>query len=244
MYRLEYTKGKGFIDKMSPCVRKSSSSKKKKTTPKTKTYVALNQPTLLKSKPLAKQGKVIRSDKSGSVVAAHVAMAVYKRRYKQLSSVFLYRRGKGTVSRYSINFKSKSGKKVASAKLTSKSICKVTPGKPGKSRACHAAASGTKCTTSHGHKSLKAKTKSLSKSKSDLKKAKKVLTSTKKRVTKAKKVLCKSKSGSKTRTSAKKKVAKLAKEMASKKKRVTKLKAAVKKKTKSLSSAHKSLHKK
>lgn len=111
-------------------------SSKSKSFPKTKKYVLLKQPTLLKDKSLSKQGKEFSTTRSPSQWVAMYAMMVYSKRYKQLRSAFVYR--KGTVYRYSITFKSKSGKKCASAKLTSRSVCKVTGGKPGKSRSCHA----------------------------------------------------------------------------------------------------------
>ena len=195
-----------------------------KSTSRTKKYVLLQQPTLLKNKSLSKQGKEITTTKSPSQWVAMYAMAVYSKKYKQLRSAFLYR--KGTVYRYNITFKTKSGKRCATAKLTSRSVCKVSPGKVGKSRSCKAHGAGPQTTA------LSAKKKSLAKSKSDVKKARKSLTSIKKRVAKAKQALCKTKSGTKKRAAAKKKVTKASKQMATKKKSLTKLKAAVKKKSK------------
>lgn len=213
-----------------------------KSSPKTKTYVLLKQPTLLKNKSLGKQGKEVRTSRSPSVWVANYAMAMYSKKYKQIGSVFLYR--KGTVYRYNVAFKTKSGRKCATAKLTSRSVCKVTPGKVGKSRSCHPYGSGKSGKSgSLSHKSLTAKKKSLSKSKSELKKAKKSVSSAKKRVTKAKKAFCKTKSGSKKRSSAKKKVTKASKALSSAKKSASKLKSAVKTKTSALARAHKSLHK-
>ncbi|CAM9707538.1 unnamed protein product [Ectocarpus sp. 6 AP-2014] len=200
-------------------------SSKSKSSPKTKKYVLLKQPTLLKDKSLSKQGKEFTTTRSPSQWVAMYAMMVYSKRYKQLRSAFVYR--KGTVYRYNITFKSKSGKKCASAKLTSRSVCKVTGGKPGKSRSCHAHGAGPQGTVT-------SKKKALAKSKSELKKARKSLTVVKKRVAKAKQSLCKSKSGTKKRADAKKKVAKSTKEMAQKKKLMSKLKTDVKKKSKEL----------
>lgn len=227
---------------MSSFAQKSTSS-----AAKSRTYVVLKKPTLLKSTPVAKQGKVIKMKSSGSVVAAKYAMAVYKKAYKQLSSVFLYR--KGVVSRYSVKFKTNAGNKVASVKLTSRSLCKVTPGKPGKSRNCRAEkkkanarkaskARATRCK----HKSLSVKKRSLTKAKAALKKAKKVLSTTKKRITKAKKALSKSTPGTKKCRAAKKKVSRVSKSAASRKARVVKLKLIVNKKTKALHVAHVYLH--
>lgn len=208
-----------------------------KSSPKTKTYVLLKQPTLLKNKTLSKQGKEIRTSRSPSAWVANYAIAMYSKKYKQIGSMFLYR--KGTVYRYNVTFKTKSGRKCATAKLTSRSVCKVTGGKVGKSRSCHPYGTGKsgEKSSSTSHKSLSAKKKSLSKSKSALTKARKALSSAKKRLTKAKVSLCKTKSGTKKRSSAKKKVNKASKTISSAKKAVTKLKSAVKKKTTVLSRA-------
>lgn len=201
---------------------------------KSKTYTVLKQPTLLKNKPLSKQGKQMRTSRPPAELAAKYAMALYSKLYKQVASIFLYR--KGTVSRYSITFKTKSGKKCANAKLTSRSVCKVTPGIPGKSRSCQPYGSRAK-------KALIAKSKDLSKSKSKLSKARKSLSSVKKNVTKAKIAVCKAKSGSSKEKCAKKNLKKMSKELTRARNGVDKLKAAVKKKTKSLSRAKKSLSK-
>lgn len=209
---------------MSPSKSRSASK-----SGKTKKYVLLKQPTLLKDKSLSKQGKEISTTKSPSQWVAMYAMALYSKRYKQLGSAFLYR--KGTVYRYNITFKSKSGRKCATAKLTSRSVCKVTGGKPGKSRSCR----------SHGSASLASKKKSLSRSRSDVKKATKSLSASKKRVSKAKKALSKTRSGSSSRTKAKKRVKKASKEMSSNKRSLTKLRAQVKKKSKEVKRMSRSL---
>lgn len=201
---------------------------------KSKTYTILRQPTLLKNKTLSKQGKEMRTSGPPSELAAKYAMALYAKKYKQVSSIFLYR--KGTVYRYNITFKTKSGKKCANAKLTSRSVCKVTPGRAGKSRSCQPYGSRAK-------KALIAKSKALSESKCKLNKARKSLSSAKKHVTKAKIAVCKAKSGSSKQKCAKKKLKKMSKELTLAQKGVDKLKAAVKKKTKSLSRAKKSLSK-
>lgn len=192
---------------------------------KSKTYVLLKKPTLLKSKPLGKQGKEIKTSRSPSEWAARHAMTVYTKKRKQISSLFLYR--KGTVYRYSISFKSKSGKKCASSKLTSRSVCSVTPGRVGKSRGCHPHGSGAK--------SISAQKKSLAKSKSELKKLSTSASAMRKRVKKAKKALSKTKSGTNKRAAAKKKVAKATKALSIKEKTFKKIKALVRKKTKALS---------
>jgi len=202
--------------------------------PKSKTYTVLKQPTLLKNKTLSKQGKEMRTSRPPSELAAKYAMALYAKKYKQVSSIFLYR--KGTVHRYSITFKTKSGKKCASAKLTSRSVCKVTPGKVGKSRSCQPYGARAK-------KALSAKSKALSQTKCKLSKARKSLSSAKKSVTKAKIAVCKTKSGSSKQKCAKKRLKKASKELTTVQKSVDKLKADVKKKTKSLSRAKKALSK-
>lgn len=192
---------------------------------KSKKYVLLKQPTLLKNKTLSKQGKAISTTRSPSQWVAMYAMALYSKKYKQLRSAFLYR--KGTVYRYNITFKTKSGRKCATAKLTSRSVCNVTGGKPGKSRSCHP----------HG---LSAKKRSLAKAKSDLKKAQKSVSSSQKRVSKAKKALRKTTHGSSSRSRAKKRVKKVSKELTSSKKKVSKLKAQVNKKSKEVKRMSKS----
>lgn len=207
-----------------------SKSKSASKSAKSKRYVLLKQPTLLKDKSLSKQGKEISTTKSPSQWVAMYAMALYSKKYKQIGSAFLYR--KGTVYRYNITFKSKSGRKCATATLTSRSVCKVTGGKPGKSRSCRA----------HGSSSLASKQKSLSRSRSDVKKAKKALSASKKRLCKAKKALSKTKSGSSSRTKAKKRVKQASKELSAKQKRLTKLKSQVKKKAKEVKRLSRSLH--
>lgn len=202
-----------------------SKSRSASASKKTKKYVLLKQATLLKNKTLSKQGKEISTTRSPSQWVAMYAMALYSKKYKQLRSAFLYR--KGTVYRYSITFHTKSGRKCATAKLTSRSVCKVTGGKPGKSRSCHP----------HG---LSAKKKALAKAKSDQKKAEKSVSSSKKRVSKAKKSLEKTKSGSSSRAKAKLRVKKASKELSSTKKSLSKLKAQVKKKSKEVKRMSKS----
>lgn len=192
---------------------------------KSKTYVLLKKPTLLKGKSLSKQGKEIRTTRSPSEWAAKHAMSVYTKKRKQIGSLFLYR--KGTVYRYSVAFKSKAGKKCASARLTSRSVCSVTPGRVGKSRGCHPHGSGSR--------SISAQKKSLSKSKSELKKVSVSVSASRKRVKKAKKALSKTKSGTKKRSAAKHKVSKATKALSTKEKLFKKLKALVRRKTKSIS---------
>lgn len=192
---------------------------------KSKTYVLLKKPTLLKGKSLSKQGKEIRTSRSPSEWAAKHAMSVYTKKHKQIGSLFLYR--KGTVYRYSVSFKSKAGKKCASARLTSRSVCSVTPGRVGKSRACRPHGSSSR--------SISAQKKSLSKSKSELKKVSISVSASRKRVKKAKKTLCKSKTGTKKRAAAKKKLTKATKALSMKEKMYKRLKALVRKKSKTLS---------
>lgn len=224
---------------------------------KARTYIVLRSSKVSKSKPLSKQGKVIRMKCSGSAVASKYASAVYKKSHRKLKSVILYR--KGRVSRYSISCKeTTSGKPKFSAKLTSKSTVskakkkttKRKTKKTKKTKKTSKTSKGKRCPTysrrSPSKKSclknklvIRRKSKALSKARAQLKKAKASLATRKRQLAKSNKTLSKTKAGTKSRTRAKATVRKYKGKVATKSKTVTRLQKLVKKKASALASAKK-----
>lgn len=100
--------------KRCPVSRKKCTVSKKKYTV-AKTYVVLKSSKILKSKPIAKQGKVFKMKApSSTVLAAKYALAVYRKTKRKLKSLYLYRRG--NITRMSIKFKAVDGKTPVLAK--------------------------------------------------------------------------------------------------------------------------------
>ena len=91
--------------------RSSSTTKTKKSASKARSYTILKKSSFDPKKKLSSQGKTKTTTKTGSHLAARVALAKTKRP----SRIYLYRRKK--IMTYSIRYKQKDGKLRAVAKL-------------------------------------------------------------------------------------------------------------------------------